>query len=207
MLEGYVSEKEQLEEIRKWWHQHGKMLFIAIVIGLLIGLVWRQWHKLSIQRADNAAMLYQQILDADATKQSDKATAGVAILEQHYTNTPYASLGALLAAKNLVIQNNLPKALVQLQWVIDHSKNARLENIARIDAARVLLAEKQPAKAKAVLAKIKDKPFVAVANWVRGDIATQAGDKKAAQQYYTEAKNGLNDVPPAQTVLSEYIAN
>lgn len=207
MLDGYVSEKEQLEMIRKWWHEHGKMLLLAVGIGLLIGLAWRQWQKLSLQRSENAAVMYQQVLQADTDKQFQKVQGGASLLKAHYAGTPYASMGALLSAKELIAQNQLPQAITELQWVIDHGVNARLKTIARIDAARVLLAQKKPKDALAILSKVDDKSFSPLVNWVKGDIATQQGESQSAQRYYVEAKKGLADFPPASDALTKLSAN
>jgi predicted negative regulator of RcsB-dependent stress response len=136
MLDGYVSEKEQIESIRRWWNEHGKLLLLAVAIGLLIGFAWREWQKLGVQRAEDAAVVYQQVLQADSDKQFKTAQGGATILKQHFSHTPYASLGALLAAKEAVNAERLPQALTELQWVIDHSAIARLKEIARINAAR-----------------------------------------------------------------------
>ena len=34
-MEGYISDNEQVEVIRKWWRENGK----SLVLGLIIGLV------------------------------------------------------------------------------------------------------------------------------------------------------------------------
>ena len=207
MLDGYVSEKEQIESIRRWWNEHGKLLLLAVGIGLLIGFSWRQWQKLQAQRAENAAVVYQQVLKADNDKQIKSVQGGVAILKQHFSGTPYASLGALLAAKEAVDQKQLPQALTELQWVIDHGTVARLKEIARIEAARVLLAQSKPKDAEALMKKTDDKGFAPLVSFVKGDIATQEGDAKSAQKYYSDAKNGLADFPPAADMLSQLTAN
>ncbi|MDP1574023.1 MAG: tetratricopeptide repeat protein [Coxiellaceae bacterium] len=207
MLDGYVSEKEQIESIRKWWNEHGKLLLLAVGIGLLIGFSWRQWQKLQLQRAENAAVVYQQVLQANSDKQIKTLQGGVAILKQHFSGTPYASLGALLAAKEAVNQKQLPEALTELQWVIDHGAVSRLKEIARINAARVLLAQSKPKEAEAVIKKMDDKSFAPLVSWVKGDIAMQEGNQQSAQKYYQEAKNGLADFPPAATVLAQLSAN
>lgn len=202
MLDGYVSEKEQIESIRKWWQAHGKSLLMAVAIGLLIGLSWRYFQKLSLARAENGALVYQQVLQAANNHDAKTLEGGVVILKSHYAHTPYASLGALLAAKQAVSDNQLPIALAQLTWVIDHGNNARLQTLARINAARVLLAQHHPAEALKLIQKIKDKNFMPLVAWVQGDIALQQGDRVAAQKQYQEAKNGLTDLPEAQNVLT-----
>lgn len=206
MLDGYTSEKEQLEAIRKWWNENGKFLVIAVLIGLAIGMCWRYWHKLALQRTENASMLYQEVLQADSTKNVKVAQADVDFLMKKFSSTPYASLGALIYAKEAVAQQQLPAALTKLQWVIDNSKLPRLKEMARISAARILLSQGKTADASAQIKKVDDKSFMPLVNWVQGDIDTQLGDVKKAQTEYQNAKSELSDFPPAEKVLNQLMA-
>ena|SRR3989338_3707198 len=207
MLEGYVSEKEQLEAIGKWWKEHGKPLLVAVVIGLALGITWRFWHKLGIQRAQNASMLYQQVLQADSQNNFKKAEGGIDLLMQHYSSTPYATTGALLYAKEALLQNQLSVALEKLQWVIDHSALPRFKEMARINAARILLSQGKSADALTQLKTTDDKSFLPLVAWVKGDIFTAQGDTKKAQENYSKAKEGLADFPPAQAMLTQLSAS
>lgn len=206
MLDGYVSEKEQIEAIQKWWRENGKFLMVAIIIGLAIGFGWRYWHKVEMHRAEKASVIYQSLLQADTQNKTSTVEGGAKLLMNDFSSTPYASLAALLSAKEAVTQNQLPVALTQLQWVISNGKQKRLKQIARINAARILLAQKNPTAAMNMLKVVDDKSFAPLIAWVKGDIATQQGDSKAADKYYTDAKKGLDGFAPAEKLLSQRLA-
>lgn len=206
MLDGYVSEKEQIESIRKFWNEHGKFILIAVVIGLLIGFGWRYFHTLEKRRAENAAMVYQSVVQADS--QNDVATAqgGAKLLMTHFSSSPYASLAALLSAKEAIAKNDLPGALTTLQWVIKNSDQKRLQQVARIYAARILLAQNNPTAAMNELKTVNDKSFDPMINWVKGDISTKENNAINARDYYAKAKNALAEFPPAVDYLDKQIA-
>lgn len=207
MLDGYTSEKEQLESIRKWWNEHGKAILIAVVVGLGLGLVWRYWHKLSVQRSENASVVYQQVLEANSKGQTKTVQGGVDFLMSHFASTPYASLGAMLYAKNAVMQNQFPDALTKLQWVIDHGSVKRLKEVARISSARILLSEGKPADALKQIKVVDDNSFMPLVEWVTGDIDTAQGNAAEAKKHYQNAKNELVDFPPASDVLTQLMSN
>ncbi len=206
MLDGYVSEKEQLESIQKWWRENGKFLMIAIIIGLAIGFGWRYWRTLSMHRAENASVVYQSVLQADSQNKITTAQGGATILMNDFSSSPYASLSALLFAKEAVAQNALPTALTKLQWVIKNSDQKSLKQIARIDAARILLSQKNTTAAMNELKIVDDKSFLPLVNWVKGDIETQLGNAVAAKQDYLAAKKALAEFPPANDLLKQQLA-
>ncbi len=206
MLDGYVSEKEQIESIRKWWHSNGKFILIAVVVGLSLGFGWKYWHQLQLRRDENAAMIYQSIIQADSQNNIKTAQGGAKLLVDQFPKTPYASLAALLSAKEFVSQANYADALTQLNWVIAHSDQPRLQQIARISAARILLSQNHPAEAMKTVSVVNDKYFAPLVAWVKGDIYTQQGDAKNAQANYAIAKDAFAQFPPAANLLNQLLA-
>lgn len=206
MLDGYASEKEQIESIRKWWHENGKFILIAVVVGLTLGFGWKYWHQLQLRRAENAAMIYQSVLQADSQNNVKTAQGGAKLLMDQFPKTPYASLAALLSAKESVAQANYADALTQLNWVIAHSNQPRLQQIARLSAARILLSQNHPKQAMKMLSVVNDDHFAPLIAWVKGDIYMQEGDAKNAQANYTIAKNAFGQFPPAANLLNQLLA-
>lgn len=202
MLDGYVSEKEQLESIKKWWQTNGKWIAISIIIGLLLGFGWRYWHQIQLRRDDNASMLYQSIVEADAKNNYKTAQGGTAILQKNFSRTPYASLSTLLSAKEFILEKNDDQALQQYQWVMTHSDLPRLQQIARISAARLLLAQNHPNAALKIITIVNDKHFEPLIAWVKGDIDMQKGDRQKAYAHYQIAKNALAQFQPASNYLT-----
>jgi len=206
MLDGYVSEKEQLEVIKKWWHEYGKWIAMAVVVGALLGVGWRYFHGITIRRLENASQIYQSVLDADQQSQFNTSQNGATILMKNFAHTPYAGLSALLWAKEAVAKNQLDVALSKLTWVIDHASSFRQKQIARILAARILLSQNKTPEAASVLTIVNDKDFLPLIHWVRGDIASKMGQSTLAKTDYQRAKNALSDMPFAQEILSKQLA-
>lgn len=207
MLDGYTSDKEQIESIKKWWNDSGKGLIFAIIIGLALGFAWKYWHKLELRRAENASVLYQSVLQADAQNQLTTAQGGATMLMTHFSSTSYASLAGLLFAKELVSQNKLPLALTKLDWVVKNTKEPRLKQIAQLSAARILLSENKTADAMAELKVVSDKQFQPMIDWIKGDIYWKEGDIAKAKAHYSAAKKALVGFAPAENLLTEQLAS
>jgi len=206
MLDGYVSEKEQIESMRKWWKESGKWLLLAIIIGLALGFGWRYWHAYQARRAVVASVIYQTVLQAEATHHNTQMQTGTQQLMKNYAGSPYASLSALILTKKMVDKNQLPKALFVAQWVIAHSSQKQFQEMGRIDAARIFLAENKPQQALQVLQKTSDAAFSPLVSWVKGDIYIKMHRTKTALEYYEKAKSGLRTFPPALHYVNQQIS-
>ena len=207
MLDGYTSDKEQVESIRKWWDESGKGIVLAIVLGLAIGFGWKYWHQLQIRRAENASVVYQSVLQADMQNHLSKAQGGATILMTRFSGTPYASLAGLLFAKEAVAQNNLPLALSKLEWVISHSHSPQLKQIAQLSAARILLSQGNTTAALAQLKTLSSKQFQPAEDWIKGDIYSKEGDVKKAKAHYQSAQSALQGFSEADAALTAQLAN
>ena len=187
-----MSDSEQVEMIKKWWKDYGKAIAIAVAIGLVVGFGWRYWHKYKLEQAQSASLLYQQLSAADYQKQPKVAKTFAERLMKNYSRSPYATFAALWTAKQDVQKNNLAAALANCQWILKNSHVRSLKQIARIRAARILLAQKKPKDAMSILNKVDDKTFKPLIENVKGDIHNAMGNGKAAQKAYQAAKVGMS---------------
>lgn len=205
-MDGYVSDKEQIESIKKWWKEQGKYVAVAVIIGLGIGFGWRYWHQLQDRRAQNASMIYQSVLQADGAKQSVTVEGGANILMTQFSSSPYASLAAMIWAKEAVLTKKYDIALAKLQWVIDHSKVTQLKDIALISSARIFLEQGNADQALSYLDRVKGTNFAPLVEWVKGDAYRRKGDATQSYAAYQKAKEALQSVPPADAVLNMNLA-
>lgn len=205
-MDGYVSEKEQIESIKKWWKEQGKFVAVAVVIGLAIGFGWRYWHTLQARRAENAAMIYQSVLQADRAKQSVTVQGGAKILMKQFPSSPYASLAAMLWAKEAVLVKKYDVASSKLQWVVNHTKEKRFKEMALISMARILLEQGKRAQALTYLNAVKGRAFKPLIYWIKGDLYRQQGNNVLAKQFYQSAKHALVSVPPATALMNMNLA-
>jgi len=186
-----LTDKEQIELIKKWWRQYGVVVTIAVVIGLAIGFGWRYWHRHKIVKAEEASVIYSQMQNAAAENKFDVAQALATRLMDEYRSTPYASLGALLWARDAVLQNKLKLADEKLAWVIKNGKMESLKQIARLRAARILAAQKHYQSALNVLKTTDDPTYQSLIDSVKGDIYSILGKKRLAKKSYQAAKAGF----------------
>lgn len=186
-----LTDKEQIELIKKWWRQYGFVITIAVVIGLAIGFGWRYWHRHKIVKAEEASVIYFQMQNAAADNKFDVAQGLATRLIDEYRHTPYATLGALLWARDAVLQNNLKLAREKLDWVIKNGKMVSLKQIARVRAARILTAQKKYQTALNILKAIDDPTYQPLIDSVKGDIYNAQGKKALAKQSYQAAKSGF----------------
>lgn len=178
---GYnATDREQIESLKQWWHDYGKAITIAVVIGLLIGVGWRYWSRYNANRHNAASQLYMQMFSALGQKQSGVADQYAKQLKSQYTQSPYAALAGMLQAKQAVAKADYHTAVSDLHWVVSNSKVVAFQDIARVREARVLLQEKQAAKARAVLAEVKASAFEPVVSMVKKAIDKAQGVPKKA---------------------------
>ena len=123
-----------------------------------------------------------------------------------FSNTPYASLAAMIWAKEAVLVKKYDLALSKLQWVIKHSRVNRLKQIAHISSARILLEQGKSKAALRQLNAVDTKDFAPLVDWVKGDMYRQVGKPALSKKFYQEAKNALASVPPAVALMNMNLA-
>jgi predicted negative regulator of RcsB-dependent stress response len=191
-VETNTSEREQLEEVRKWWDANGKAILFGLALGLSGLFGYRYWQSMQDANAESASLNYQHFLQIAAAGPSDEArSTGKAILEG-YPDSAYARLTALLLARMEVDDQKIPEARKHLQWVIDHGKDSELAGVARGRLAQLLLADGDANAAWAEISKVQaktgDEPLFAE---IRGDILAAQGKREDAIKMYAQAITAL----------------
>ena len=201
-MEIYLTEKEQIEQIKKWWRQYGKLTLLSLVVVLALVFGWRAWTKHETQIAVNASVAYEQLF----TVMTNNDTAAVTTLAQNlmtnFQTSPYAADAALILAKVEVQQNNLAGASTNLRWVLENAKNNAVRQVARLRLARIMIAEKQAPDALTLLDTIDDPTYVGAIDYVKGDAFLAQGNKAKAREQYRLALQVL----PDNTVITPLVA-
>jgi predicted negative regulator of RcsB-dependent stress response len=185
-----LHDDEQFQKIKEWWNKHGTALLLIIAIAAGINFGWQYMHKYKIKKAEQASLIYEQLLAANLNKKTDDFNMLAQQLRDHYASTPYASLAQLLVAHNDFNNGDMPAAQKDLQWVIDNANSSGLKEIAKLREARLLLENKKPEDALAILEKVDDQTFLPMIHLVRGDILLALNKKQEALNEYLAAKNG-----------------
>ncbi|MSQ69512.1 MAG: tetratricopeptide repeat protein [Gammaproteobacteria bacterium] len=150
-MEGYSSEREQVEAIQKWWKDHGKSIVLGLAVGLLGLGGYRYWEETRNLQAESASINYEKFLNqADDKTSKESRVTGQAILD-NYAASIYARLTALTLAKLAIDDAQPEQAKKHLQWVIDHPGSDQLAEIARARLAQLSLADGKADAAWALL--------------------------------------------------------
>lgn len=192
-VEPQFAEDEDLERAKAFWKENGRSIISGIVLGVAaIGGYngWQYWQK---TQGENASTLYENMQDVNIT---NEAAASIAKdLKADYGSTPYAASGALLMAKRDVESGALSEAESQLEWVLNNSKDAGLQHVARIRLAMIRLAEGDADGALAVVDQYAgagtEAEFVSRYLELKGDAHAAKGEIDAARDAYGQAQESL----------------
>jgi len=199
-LEGYTTETEQLQALKKWWDQNAKWVIGGLVIAALVVGGWRLWGYWQSKRASEAAGLYAAVVQAEEQSSSTGVDAAAKKLVRAYPDTAYGALGGLALAKSQFAQQHMSDAEDTLRAVIAHSPDQGLALIARVRLARIQLQRGHAEAALTTLKGYEKGPFAATMQSLRGDALLQLGKTREARDAYqhglaaTDAQSGLHQL-------------
>jgi predicted negative regulator of RcsB-dependent stress response len=197
----YMTDHDRVEALKRWWDNNGTALIVGIVLGLAVIFGWQYWQKHQLNKAAAASQAYQVLLATSIHKDTDVFIQRAQAIIKTYPHSPYASLSSLLLAHVQVDQHNYQAAYDSNMWVINKSNDAALKQIARVRAARLLLAMHKPDQALALLDTMDDKNFAILVDEVRGDIYVVKRNFQAARQAYMQAQQDAPDSPVLLPIL------
>lgn len=203
----YLTEQEQIQQLKTWVKQYGPTIVLGIVLALIMTTGWRYWQNYQNKILTHASSVYDEMLALRAQNNEDGAIVQAKKLLEHYRKTPYADMASLLLARDAVLKNDYPEAIKQLDWVIDHSKNSSMREIARIRIARILITEQKADEALALLKKINNKNYMGLIDEVRGDAYLIKQDPEAARKAYQLALQELPNAEVTRPILEMKYAN
>ena len=200
-MNSYVTEQQQIEQLKSWWKKYGNWLIFCIVAVLLVGSIiqaLRHHHeKILVHASDH----YEWLLNAVESNNPQMVQAQSRYILKRYPNTPYALFAALMQARLAVYNNDLSDAEDKLQYVIDRANNLSLRQVARLRLARIYLAENKLDKGLEILKTVDAPIYQAAISGVEGDIYYAKGDMKAAREAYQNAVNNMSDAAPMQPLF------
>lgn len=206
-LTEYMTEQEQIQQIKNWLKQYGVTILIGIAVALLLTSGWRHWQSYRDRILLHASAVYDEMLTLRAQNNKDAAVVQAHKIITHYKNTPYAALAAFMLARDAVTTQHYAEAVTQLNWAIDNTHDRSVREIARIRLARVLIADKKPDAALKLLNNISDKSFMGLIDEVRGDAYLSQNNTTLARQAYQLALSEIPDAEAARPILQMKLGN
>jgi len=196
-----LEEQEQLDELKAWWKQYGKLvMLVAVAFALTVAAV-QGWRYYRHSRAVEAGELFGQLERAEREGNPKKAAEIARHLREQYRATPYAALAALAAARASFDRGDLADAKAQLQWVSEHAREEEMKDVARLRLAAVLLDEKNYAEA---LELVETRPVESLTGLyadLKGDILLAQGKVADARSAYQLALDKSDAGSPYRATL------
>lgn len=186
-----LEEQEQIDELKAWWKQNGKMLS-TLVIGALVAYAgYHGWNYFHNKQAVEASTQYQELTITD-DKDLKSIQAKSASLMENFAGTPYAGRAALFAAKANYEANDPKSAKAQLDWATKNAKETSVSALASLQLANILAEEKDFDGALKLLNAPHDAGFDGLFADLKGDVLVSLGKSAEAKTAYQEALTKLD---------------
>lgn len=203
-----LSEKEQIELIRRWWQENRWFLIGGAAIVGLGYYGWQQYQAYQQRVAEEAGALYYELRAAVGDDDRERTDELLARLAADFASSGYLDQARLLvAADNLV--RDPQRSIAELTAVMEQSRDDGIATIARLRLARVLAYDEQYQQALDVLNVSDAGEFGPIFSELRGDVHAAMGNVEAAVSAYTDALlasgNGTVDAEFLQLKLNELI--
>ncbi len=187
MSELDLHEQEQVDALKAWWKDNGKWVVGLLVISLLAFAGSQFWKKHQATQAEEAAKLYVEVMKQVSTNDAKRIGDAADVLASKYGSSAYAPRAQLLASQASLQAKDIPHAKAQLFWVIEHAKEAGLQDAARLKLASVLLDEKKYDEAMKQLDAAHPESFTGLYSDLKGDVLSAMGKITEAHKAYQEA--------------------
>ncbi len=186
-MEGYETEEEQVDALKKWWAEYGKSILFGLIAGATLLSGWRYYDNYQHTQAATASVLFNQML-SDLQKGLDDTAQGFGIrLKEEFQQTPYAALAAMAMARQAVDKEDYARAESNLVWAMEHAGQLPMVKVARLRLARVRLAQEQASEAMKLIKGEEYQGFEASYTILEGDIYVAMKDVENARSAYQKA--------------------
>src|SRR3990172_4897196 len=141
MVDEYLSEREQADQLRHWVRENWLWVVAGVALGLggLYGYRWWEAHQAA--RSLEAEQRFSAMLDALTRQQRDEALRLAGEITGEYADTPYADQATLALARVDIESGDFVGAATRLKQVMNAARDPELALVARLRLARVQLAQ------------------------------------------------------------------
>ena len=174
------TEKEQVEQIKKWWNSNGKQIIAGAVIGIAGIWGWNTYSDYQDNQSLNARSLYLSYAsDSNNLGAYDRLTTD-------FSSSSYSDQAILLMAKYLFDAGSYTQALGVIKPLINNPSSV-IANTAALRAASIHLQLGQHDQALLILEGQSEDGFSGLIYNLMGDIYLDLGNRSEAQKYYSLA--------------------
>jgi predicted negative regulator of RcsB-dependent stress response len=195
------EEQEQMASIKAFWNSYGNLLTWVLIAALAAYGAWSGWSAYQRKQSQQASQLYEELQKVADVRDNAKVLRAASDIQDKFGATAYAQMSALVAAKVAFDANDVDNAKKQLQWVIDHGRDAEYKAIASIRLAGVLLDAKAYDDALKLLAGDFPAQFAAAVADRKGDILVAQDKRDDARKAYQQALDKTDERNPGRQLI------
>jgi predicted negative regulator of RcsB-dependent stress response len=188
MVDEYLSEREQADQLRRWLRENWIWLVAGVVLTLAGYYGYRWWEARQAGRAAVAGERFTAMLQAIADGRREDGLKIAAEVTGEYADTPYADQATLVLVRLDVEAGDFASAEAKLVRVADGSKDPDLRTVARLRLARVQMAQGRYDVALATLDAVAAPPIDARVLDLKGDVLLAKGDQAGALDQWRKAE-------------------
>jgi predicted negative regulator of RcsB-dependent stress response len=183
-----LTDQQQAEVLRNWLKENAAFLIGGVLIGAGGLFGWGQYQQSRETYAEQASVLYEDIMQAVRQSRNDEAAGLVAALADDHLGSPYLDQSRLALAK-LQLDRNEPEAAAEyLQQIVDAASSVDMRYIASLRLARVRIHQQQyDAALKTLENGDPNSAFAPRYHDVRGDVYLAMGQVDQARNEYLAA--------------------
>jgi predicted negative regulator of RcsB-dependent stress response len=196
-----LEEQEKLDELKAWWDRWGNLVSFGLAGVLALAAGWQWWQSHQTSQAVEAAAIYTKLMQAVEGSDSTVAREAGGMIIDKFPGTGYAPRAALLLAGINLGLKDTKSAQAQLEWAIEHTREAGLKDIARLRLASLLLDSKQYDAAMSQLNSAHTDAFGPRFNDLKGDVLLAQGKTQEAKAAYDAAYQALDDKNPMRELV------
>lgn len=187
IIEGYETEEQQVDAIKNWWRANGTMLVVGAVIGLAGLWGWRYYGETVSTSQEQASAEFTQVLAKYDAKGEDHSSAEMNTFIADNKGNSYATLAALLLAKESVDTNDFESAKTQLTDLLASNEYAPLNPVIELRLARINAELGDYDTALSILNDITEEGFLVKANQSKGAVYLKQGNVDSARTAFQAA--------------------
>ena len=206
-MDVYKTEEEQVEAIKKWWHENGKSIIAGIIIGIIGIFGWRAYDDNIIVQAEQASVIYEKMIVASRTSDEENVLVYANRIISDYESSTYAIFASLMLAKIAAEAAELEQAETHLRWILANNSQVEFEHVARLRLARVLIASDKLKLASEMLDINDSGDFIARYEELRGDIYIRQNRPDEAVKAYEKSLANTKGSGEAQSILKMKLNN
>jgi len=190
-VEIYQTEEQQVDAMKKYWHDNGNAIIAGLVIGFSAFIGYNFYKEAQLEQELLTSESYQITQELVGKDEQAYTVAGEKFIAENGESS-YASLTALSLARESANHKDWSQVEKYLTTAIEKSADAGIKGIATIRLARVQIQLDQIEKALATLNSPLPESFKAAVEEIKGDAYLKQDKKDLARSAYQAALD-VND--------------